>query len=165
MTGTGEDEEHWELYVEICCEVCLTRGPKSHQPGSCPRISSINKIREQKGFPPIVQKDGIWARTDAKEVKSVEVRLEALEKELAAVKTKVGALESQLKPKGQKRKAEDPPAGGNSSKKQKDGGKKKEEAAKKSATQAEGEKKKKKRKRNKKAVIATGENAGNSGDN
>jgi hypothetical protein len=142
--------EEYSLKVELCCDVCLTRGPKGHSPEKCPRMTSINKVREQQGYKPISWQNNGWWREDVKVVKSVEVRVEAIEKEVAALKTKVGALENQLKQKqGQKRKAEDPPAGGKPPKVQKGQGGKKVEEPKANAAAAStaegGDKKKKKR--------------------
>ena len=146
--GEGDDADEFTLKTEICCEVCITRGPKSHPPNTCPKMASINKIRDQKGYVPIVWDGERWNRNDVKVTKSVETRMDALEKDMAAIKAKVGVLENQIKQKG-KRKAEDPPAGGKPPKKQKGNGKGKEKAADKPpvAVEAEGEKPKKKRKR------------------
>lgn len=137
--------------TEICCDICVTRGPKNHFPLDCPKITSINKIREQKGYVPIRKEANGWVRRDDKMVKSVETRVDALEKEVAGLKAKVGAIEAQVQ-KGQgKRKAEDPPAGATPPKKQKGNKKKKDEAPTPAAATADGGKDKKKRKRGKKS--------------
>lgn len=155
--GTGDDAEEYVCGTETCCSVCYTRGPKGHTQETCPKMVSINKIREQKGYVPILWWDGDWQRNDVKVEKSVESRVEKLEKEMGEIKTKVGALEAQMKQQGQKRKADASPTEGGPPKKQKGSGKKKEEAAKpqgQTPAVTAGEEKKKKRKRGKKGKKA-----------
>ncbi|KAF9642291.1 hypothetical protein BDM02DRAFT_3133183 [Thelephora ganbajun] len=155
VTIKPAEEQHFDAVFHriYCCGLCLAFGPNCHAQAICPKMTSINKIRDRMEYGPITwdASNNGWVRRDIKMVKSVEVRVEALEKEMSLLKTKVGTLEAASKPNPKKRKAEEQPKEEKEGKKQK--GKAQEEkkeeakAQAKPPAQAEGEKPKKKRKR------------------
>jgi hypothetical protein len=98
-----------DLEKVTVCETCMLIGKTGHTRKECPRITSINKIRENLGYPPLSWNDQTsdWSRTDVKATKSAEDRLTKLETDLNNLRSKVGQLESQIKGSKRKRSEEE----------------------------------------------------------
>ena len=99
------------MRLERYCRLCYGVG---HGLEGCPRLGSINKIRDNLGYEPIKVVEGKLVREDWKTTKSLETRVDAVEKDVQGLKSsfgqlkfKVDALAMSSKKPGTKRKCEE----------------------------------------------------------
>ena len=99
------------MRLEKFCHLCYGVG---HGMEGCPHLGSINKIWDNLGYEPIRVVEGRLVREDKKTTKSLETRVDAVEKEVQGLKSsfgqlkvKVGAVASASKKPGTKRKCEE----------------------------------------------------------
>ena len=111
MSKDIEGGEPIVMKLEKMCYLCYGIG---HNMEGCPRLASINKIRDNLGYEPIKVVAGSLVREDKKTTKSLETRVDAVEKEVQGLKSsfgqlkvKVDAVASASKKPGTKRKREE----------------------------------------------------------
>ena len=111
MSKGVEGGEPIVLRLEKYCRLCYGVG---HGLEGCPRLGSVNKIRDNLGYEPIRVVEGKLVREDRKTTKSLETRVDAVEKDVQGLKSsfgqlkfKVDALATSSKKPGTKRKREE----------------------------------------------------------
>jgi hypothetical protein len=120
-SATGEEQKVALTRINAC-NLCLELG---HEISACPKVATINKVRANLGYDPIEIAYGEVLREDKKTSKSVEMRLDTVEKDVGSLRSSVGQLKARVDvisgssgKGGSKRKADDE-AGGSDKKKPK----------------------------------------------
>ena len=89
--SAGGTETTVTLEVVNTCDLCC--GIR-HELAACPKLASINKIREHLGFEPIKVAGEDLIRNDLKSVKSLETRMDSVEKTVAGLKSEFGQIKN-----------------------------------------------------------------------
>lgn len=91
--STGGAEETVTLELVNTCDLCCGIG---HELAACPKLASINKIREHSGYEPIKVVGDDPIRNDQKSVKSLETRMDGVEKAVAGLKSEFGQIKNRV---------------------------------------------------------------------
>ena len=91
--STGGTEESVTLELVNTCDLCCGIGLEL---AACPKLASINKIREHSGFEPIKAVGEDLIRNDLKSVKSLETRMDGMEKTVAGLKSEFGQIKNRV---------------------------------------------------------------------